>query len=131
MNAARPPAGVHTAAEGEGTPASAANGASAEPMGRLRGLGGAFSGSGGGGAERARPGRGGPGRGGGGKPGRAIRGVSLQVRRGEVLALIGESGWGKSVTMRPLLRLPPERRTRIDGLVEVASRAVLALSQRE
>ncbi|MCW5238960.1 ABC transporter ATP-binding protein [Verminephrobacter eiseniae] len=82
-------------------------------MVRLRDLGVTFSGSG------------------GGKPVRAISGVSLQVQRGEVLALIGESGSGKSVTMRTLLRLHPERRTRIDGLVEVAGRAVLALSQRE
>ncbi|MCW8178605.1 ABC transporter permease, partial [Verminephrobacter eiseniae] len=53
MNAARPPEGVHTAAEGEGTPASAANGASAEPMVRLRDLGVTFSGSGGGKPVRA------------------------------------------------------------------------------
>jgi ABC-type oligopeptide transport system ATPase subunit len=39
------------------------------------------------------------------KPVHAVNGVSLQVRRGEVVALIGESGSGKSVTLRTLLRL--------------------------
>ncbi|MDQ0016826.1 peptide/nickel transport system ATP-binding protein [Variovorax boronicumulans] len=68
---------------------------------------------------------------GGRKPVHAVSGVSLEVQRGEVVALIGESGSGKSVTMRTLLRLHPERRTRMGGLVEVAGRDVLAMSQRE
>jgi peptide/nickel transport system ATP-binding protein len=37
------------------------------------------------------------------------------VPRGESVALIGESGSGKSVTLRTLLRLHPERRTRMEG----------------
>lgn len=65
------------------------------------------------------------------KPVHAVSGVSLEVQRGEVVALIGESGSGKSVTMRTLLRLHPERRTRIGGTVQVAGRDVLAMSQRE
>ncbi|HSV53155.1 MAG TPA: ABC transporter ATP-binding protein [Burkholderiaceae bacterium] len=68
---------------------------------------------------------------GGRKPVQAVSGVSLDVQRGEVVALIGESGSGKSVTMRTLLRLHPERRTRIGGQVRVAGRDVLALSQSE
>jgi peptide/nickel transport system ATP-binding protein len=68
---------------------------------------------------------------GGRKPVHAVSGVSLEVQRGEVVALIGESGSGKSVTLRTLLRLHPERRTRTGGLVEVAGRDVLAMSQRE
>lgn len=67
---------------------------------------------------------------GGRKPVRAVSGVSLDVRRGEVLALIGESGSGKSVTLRTLLRLHPERRTTLAGEVRVAGRDVLALSGR-
>lgn len=68
---------------------------------------------------------------GGRKPVQAVSGVSLEVQRGEVVALIGESGSGKSVTMRTLLRLHPERRTRMGGQVQVAGRDVLAMSTGE
>ncbi|MDM0055878.1 ABC transporter ATP-binding protein [Variovorax fucosicus] len=68
---------------------------------------------------------------GGRKPVHAVSGVSLDVQRGEVVALIGESGSGKSVTLRTMLRLHPERRTRMGGQVCVAGRDVLAMSQRE
>jgi len=84
---------------------------SAEPMIRLRDLSVTFSG--------------------GRKPVHAVNGVSLDVKRGEVVALIGESGSGKSVTLRSLLRLHPERRTSIGGTVQVAGRDLLAMSARE
>lgn len=39
----------------------------------------------------------------------AVRGLSFQVNKGEVLALVGESGAGKSLTMQAVLGLlPPE-----------------------
>jgi peptide/nickel transport system ATP-binding protein len=39
---------------------------------------------------------------------RAVCGVDLALKPGETLALLGESGSGKSVTLRALMRLHPE-----------------------
>ena len=36
---------------------------------------------------------------------KAVDGVSFEVRRGEILGIVGESGCGKSTTARLLLRL--------------------------
>jgi oligopeptide transport system ATP-binding protein len=38
----------------------------------------------------------------------AVRGVSFEVQTGEVLAIVGESGCGKSVTAQSIMRLVPE-----------------------
>ncbi|HEX2043208.1 MAG TPA: ABC transporter ATP-binding protein [Acidimicrobiales bacterium] len=48
---------------------------------------------------------------------RAVDGVSFSVARGETLALVGESGCGKSTTARSVLRLvePTEGTVRFDG----------------
>jgi len=62
-----------------------------------------------------------------GKTVNAVNGVDLAVKRGEVVALIGESGSGKSVTLRALMRLHSPQRSRIDGGIEIAGRDVLAL----
>lgn len=64
-------------------------------------------------------------------PVRAVNGVSLQVRRSETVALIGESGSGKSVTLRTLLMLHSARRTQISGRAVVAGRDVLRMRERE
>nr|WP_233171144.1 ABC transporter ATP-binding protein [Herbaspirillum sp. ASV7] len=66
-----------------------------------------------------------------GKTIRAVSGVDLEVAEGEVVALIGESGSGKSVTLRSIMRLHPESRTRIEGGLEVDGRDVLAMTGRE
>jgi len=66
----------------------------------------------------------------GGRTIHAVNGVDLTVARGETLALIGESGSGKSVTLRALLRLHAPRRTRLSGSVQVAGHDVLALDTR-
>ena len=66
---------------------------------------------------------------GGRRPVHAVGGVDLAVQRGEVVALIGESGSGKSVTLRALLRLHAPRRTQIGGQMLVGGQDVLALSQ--
>lgn len=56
----------------------------------------------------------------------AVRGVSLDVRAGEVLAIVGESGSGKTVTARSILGLLPETST-IRGAVVVDGTDVTAL----
>lgn len=61
----------------------------------------------------------------------AVNGVDLRLDRGEVLVLLGESGSGKSVTLKALLKLLPRRRTRITGSVRFEGRDVLALEGRE
>jgi peptide/nickel transport system ATP-binding protein len=67
---------------------------------------------------------------GGRAPVRAVSGVDLTVNRGETVALIGESGSGKSVTLRALLRLHPPRRTVMEGSIRVAGQDVLAMGGR-
>ncbi len=57
----------------------------------------------------------------------AVNDLSLSLGEGEVLGLLGESGSGKSVTLRALMRLLPKKRTQISGKVEVLGRDVLAL----
>ncbi len=60
----------------------------------------------------------------------AVNGVDLQLRQGEVVALIGESGSGKSVTLRTVMRLHPERNTRITGTLDVNGKNVLGMNAR-
>jgi oligopeptide/dipeptide ABC transporter ATP-binding protein len=59
----------------------------------------------------------------------AVRGVSLTVTPGKTLALLGESGSGKSVTARSILRLyGPQART--TGNVRLGDVDLLALDER-
>jgi peptide/nickel transport system ATP-binding protein len=59
----------------------------------------------------------------------AVNDLSLTLGDGEVLGLLGESGSGKSVTLRALMRLLPKKRTEISGSVKVMGQDVLALSE--
>ena len=60
----------------------------------------------------------------------ALSGVNFEVAAGEVLTLLGESGSGKSVTLRTLLRLHPEKTTHITGEIKVDGQNVLALKDK-
>jgi len=60
----------------------------------------------------------------------ALNQLSLELASGEVLGLLGESGSGKSVTLRTLLRLHATRTTRIQGQIRVAGQDVMALQGR-
>ena len=60
----------------------------------------------------------------------AVNGVTLSLKPGETLGVLGESGSGKSVTLKTLLRLLPEKRTTIEGQVRVEGVDVTALSGR-
>src|SRR5205809_2416450 len=57
----------------------------------------------------------------------AVNDISLSLGEGAVLGLLGESGSGKSVTLRALMRLLPKKRTQISGSVNVLGRDVLGL----
>jgi len=60
---------------------------------------------------------------------RAGNDVSFLFEAGKVLALLGESGSGKSVTLRAIPGLHPALRTRITGEVPVNSRDVNRLDE--
>jgi peptide/nickel transport system ATP-binding protein len=61
----------------------------------------------------------------------AVNDISLSLGEGEVLGLLGESGSGKSVTLRALMRLLPRKRTQISGTVSVLGRDVLAMNDEQ
>src|SRR3970040_1750623 len=63
---------------------------------------------------------------------RAVDGVSLMVRKGETLGIVGESGCGKSVTALSILRLIPNPPGRVEGgNVHFQGRDLLKLSEKE
>ncbi|MFZ5692323.1 MAG: ABC transporter ATP-binding protein [Pseudomonadota bacterium] len=57
----------------------------------------------------------------------ALNGVDIKLAQGEVLGLLGESGSGKSVTLKALLRMLPPKRTDIKGSIKVEGRDVMTL----
>ena len=58
----------------------------------------------------------------------AVNGVDFTLDRGEVLCILGESGSGKSVTMRALMKLLPEKKTTISGDIMVDGHDIIALN---
>ena len=62
---------------------------------------------------------------------RAVEGLSFQIEAGETVAIVGESGCGKSVTSMSILRLIAEPPGRIAGKIRFQGRDLLALSEPE
>ena len=63
---------------------------------------------------------------------KAVDGVKFEVASGETLAIVGESGCGKSMTALSLMRLIPDPPGRIvSGSVKLAGRDLLQLSEEE
>jgi peptide/nickel transport system ATP-binding protein len=63
---------------------------------------------------------------------RAVDDVSFAIEPGEILGLVGESGVGKSVTGRALVRLLPGRNGRIaSGRIDFAGRDIARLPEEE
>ena len=61
---------------------------------------------------------------------RAVDGVSFYVEEGETLAIVGESGCGKSVTAMSILRLIPEPPGKIAGAIRLEGCDLMTLDDR-
>jgi peptide/nickel transport system ATP-binding protein len=62
---------------------------------------------------------------------RAVEGLSFYIDAGETVAIVGESGCGKSVTSMSILRLIPEPPGKVAGRVSFLGRELLDLSEPE
>ena len=60
-----------------------------------------------------------------------LRDVQLDIRRGEVLGLVGQSGSGKSTLAMTILGLLDGKRARVEGTIRFQDRDLLQLSERE
>jgi peptide/nickel transport system ATP-binding protein len=61
----------------------------------------------------------------------AVDGVSFDVKRGEVVGIVGESGCGKSATCLSILRLLPVNGRVVSGTLELGGTELGALSEQE
>jgi oligopeptide/dipeptide ABC transporter ATP-binding protein len=61
----------------------------------------------------------------------AVDGVSFSLRRGEIFGLVGESGCGKSATLRSLIGLLPDGSAQTAGHVYYEGRDLVGLRERE
>jgi ABC-type dipeptide/oligopeptide/nickel transport system ATPase component len=65
-----------------------------------------------------------------GKP-PVLRGVQLEIQRGEVLGLVGQSGSGKSTLAMAILGLLDKKRSPAEGTIRFENTDLLKLSERE
>jgi oligopeptide/dipeptide ABC transporter ATP-binding protein len=63
---------------------------------------------------------------------KAVRGVSLDIKAGEILAVVGESGCGKSVTAQAIMGMIPKPNGRIHkGSIQFKGQEITKLSKKE
>jgi peptide/nickel transport system ATP-binding protein len=62
---------------------------------------------------------------------RAVDGLSLNVEAGQTMAIVGESGCGKSVTSMSVLRLLPEPPAKMAGAIRFEGRNLLELTEKQ
>lgn len=63
---------------------------------------------------------------------KAVRGVNLQLNKGKTIAIVGESGCGKSVTANAIMRLIPNPPGKISGgAIRFKDKEITALSEKE
>ena len=61
----------------------------------------------------------------------AVDGVSLTIRQGETVGLVGESGCGKSITGLSIMRLLPPGGRIVGGSIKLAGQEITALAEPE
>mgnify|MGYP001270253449 CR=1 FL=1 len=63
---------------------------------------------------------------------KAVRGVSFDLYQGETLAIVGESGCGKSVTVNSIMKLLPSPQGKIEkGSIKFKDKELTSLSEKE
>lgn len=63
---------------------------------------------------------------------KAVRGVNFHLNKGETLAIVGESGCGKSVTSNAIMRLIPDPPGKItDGFIKYKGKDLTKISEKE
>ncbi len=67
----------------------------------------------------------------GGKMIHAVNGVNIELKTGEALGIIGESGCGKSVTFSSVMKLVASPPAVIDGEIMLSGRDIMPLSEKE
>ena len=61
----------------------------------------------------------------------AVRGVSFQLTKGEVVGVVGESGCGKSITMMSIMRLLDKNGTIKDGRIFFEGKDISKITEKE
>ena len=60
-----------------------------------------------------------------------LRGVKIEIQRGEVLGLVGQSGSGKSTLAMAILGLLDKKHAQVEGTIRFQESDLLQLSERE